>query len=131
MPLLWNFDVRIDDFFARSRIRFSRMPQYLLAPLAALALLMAFEGTSAAKTQAELVPGAAEMQSSPAPAEAAKASTTTFAADRDLANSVFAARIRICHISRHPRDGVPAEEHACPLFIADAAPAIAGAVRID
>jgi len=33
-------------------------------------------------------------------------------------------RIRICHISRHPRDGVPAEEHACPLLIADATQAV-------
>ena len=29
------------------------------------------------------------------------------------------AGIRLCHISHHPRDGVRAEIHACPLLIAD------------
>lgn len=27
--------------------------------------------------------------------------------------------IRLCHISHHPRDGIRAEVHACPLLIAD------------
>ena len=29
------------------------------------------------------------------------------------------ARARVCHISRHPRDGLRASEHACPLLFAD------------
>jgi hypothetical protein len=36
-----------------------------------------------------------------------------------VAAPTVAARIRVCHISRHPRDGVPASEHACPLIVAD------------
>jgi hypothetical protein len=30
-----------------------------------------------------------------------------------------ASRMPICHISRHPRDGIRAELHACPLVVAD------------
>jgi hypothetical protein len=30
------------------------------------------------------------------------------------------ARINLCHISHHPRDGLRPEQHACPLFIANA-----------
>jgi hypothetical protein len=105
------------------------MRQYFIAPVAALALVLAFEGTSAAKTRAELLPATRDLSPVSAPVEAASAPATTVAADRDLANSALAARIRICHISRHPRDGVPAEEHACPLFIAEAAPA--AAARVD
>ena len=139
MPLLWDFDVRIDDFFARSRTTFSRMAQHFIAPLAALALILIFEGTSAAKTQAEMVPATQEAShaSSPAAAESAAPATKTFSVsstDRDLANSALAARIRICHISRHPRDGMPPEEHACPLFIAEAVvPTVAApvALRVD
>jgi hypothetical protein len=118
------------------------MPQYFLAPLAALAFVMAFEGTSAAKTQAGAVLAIQEVShftspaTSPTPAAPASAqtpATSTLAADRDFANSVIAAHVRICHISRHPRDGVPAEVHACPLLIAEASPAIAtpAAVRAD
>ncbi len=29
------------------------------------------------------------------------------------------AGLRLCHISRHPRDGVRSEIHACPLLVAD------------
>jgi hypothetical protein len=29
------------------------------------------------------------------------------------------AAIRFCHISRHPRDGIRAALHACPLLVAD------------
>jgi hypothetical protein len=39
--------------------------------------------------------------------------------DRDPAEAAFgSARIHLCHISHHPRDGLRPEEHACPLFIA-------------
>jgi hypothetical protein len=31
----------------------------------------------------------------------------------------LATRIPVCHISRHPRDGIRAELHACPLVLAD------------
>lgn len=30
-----------------------------------------------------------------------------------------ASQIRMCHISRHPRDGIRASAHACPLLMAD------------
>jgi hypothetical protein len=32
--------------------------------------------------------------------------------------SVTLRRISLCHISRHPRDGLRPDQHACPLFIA-------------
>jgi len=31
------------------------------------------------------------------------------------------ARMPVCHISRHPLDGLRVSEHACPLLVADAA----------
>lgn len=103
------------------------MPQYLSAPLLALALVLAFEGAAAAKTQAAELATSHEAIASAAsqsPPAATATATATFAADRDFANSALAAHIRICHISRHPRDGVPAEEHACPLLVADATQAV-------
>jgi hypothetical protein len=109
------------------------MQQYFSAPLAALALILAFEGTSAAKTRGDMAPMTEDAShASSAPESMSTAMTKTSSADRDLANSALAARIRVCHISRHPRDGMPPEEHACPLFIAEAAPAAAPAtVRVD
>jgi hypothetical protein len=44
-------------------------------------------------------------------------------ADHDrVEGAVVMARIDLCHISHHPRDGLRPEQHACPLFIADARP---------
>jgi hypothetical protein len=107
------------------------MPQYLSAPLLALALVLVFEGAAAAKTQAAEHATIREQSASAAQTASQDAAPATVAArlasDRDLvvlANSALAMRIRICHISRHPRDGVPAEEHACPLLIADATQAV-------
>jgi hypothetical protein len=39
----------------------------------------------------------------------------------DALGDVTQARLsptRVCHISRHPRDGIPASIHACPLVFA-------------
>jgi len=104
------------------------MPQYLSAPLLALALVLAFEGAAAAKTQAAEHATIREQSASAPQAVSQDAAPATAAAplasDHDFANGPLATRIRICHISRHPRDGVPAEEHACPLLIADATQAV-------
>jgi hypothetical protein len=35
------------------------------------------------------------------------------------------ARIYLCHISHHPRDGLRRDQHACPLFIAVGQPSAA------
>jgi hypothetical protein len=109
------------------------MRQYFIAPVAALAMMLSLEGSSAAKTRADLI--------SAATSGASDASTTTSAVAADAAlevtpassqsneksdvtNPLFAARIRVCHISRHPRDGMPSEEHACPLLVAQATDAV-------
>jgi hypothetical protein len=34
------------------------------------------------------------------------------------------AGLRLCHISHHPRDGVRADLHACPLLVAEAETAV-------
>jgi hypothetical protein len=39
------------------------------------------------------------------------------------ASAVGLAPVPLCHISRHPRDGLSPEQHACPLFLARAQPA--------
>lgn len=70
----------------------------------AAALLVSLEGVSYARTTAQPLRAATEAQ---------RASQVTIVDEL--------ARVRVCHISRHPRDGVPATEHACPLVIADAA----------
>jgi len=116
------------------------MQQHRFAPLAALALLIACEGTSAAKTQAPSLQSHHDASAAAASANTSVSSTSgvetskpeaaTFAANRVLVNSELAARIRICHISHHPLDGVPAEEHACPLFIAEVSVAPVGN-RVD
>jgi hypothetical protein len=107
------------------------MPQYFSAPLLALSLVLAVEGVAAAKTPAAELATSHEASASASqvtsPSAAPVTAAATSASDREFANFVngpLAARIRICHISRHPRDGMPAEEHACPLFIADATQAV-------
>jgi hypothetical protein len=92
-------------------------------------LVLAFEGAAAAKTHATELATSHEDSASASqgvsPNAAPATGTAPFAVDdRDFANSALATHIRICHISRHPRDGVPAEEHACPLLIADATQAV-------
>jgi hypothetical protein len=102
-----------------------------------IASLVSFEGLSFAQTTA-LSPWT--VQSSVAPPESSKA---TFAlGDAILLDSIKAsartdsvidaddsfvlpaegavAGIRLCHISHHPRDGMRAALHACPLVVADA-----------
>jgi hypothetical protein len=91
--------------------------------LVAVTCLVSAEGLSYARTTAQPLRAQTE------------APTAQSANVHDIAATVHPtigdefARIRICHISRHPRDGMPAEEHACPLVIAYVADALSGAVR--
>jgi hypothetical protein len=78
--------------------------------LVAVALLVSWEGISHARTTGQPLRTATE---------AARVAQPTIVDEL--------ARIRVCHISRHPRDGVPATEHACPLVIADATEVVAPA----
>jgi|HubBroStandDraft_6_1064221.scaffolds.fasta_scaffold670370_2 hypothetical protein len=89
----------------------------------AVAFLVSAEGVSFARTTAQPMRAQTE------------APTARSANVHDVAATVHPtigdefARIRICHISRHPRDGVPAEEHACPLVIAYVADGLSSAAR--
>jgi hypothetical protein len=89
----------------------------------AVAFLVSAEGVSFARTTAQPLRAQTE------------APTARSANVHDVAAAVHPtigyefARIRICHISRHPRDGVPAEEHACPLVIAYVADGLSSAAR--
>jgi len=94
---------------------------YVVAPFAALALLLAMEGVSAAKTQGALI-AAGEQAAADSSATAASVVSALPLPDPGVVSRAAVARVRICHISRHPRDGMPASEHACPLFIAEASP---------
>jgi|SRR5579863_1490563 hypothetical protein len=83
----------------------------------AAALLMSLEGVSHARTTREPIRTVTE---------APRVSPVTIVDEL--------ARVRVCHISRHPRDGVPATGHACPLVIADAAEVVvpvSSATRAD
>lgn len=97
---------------------------YTVLPLAAFALILAFEGVSVAKTQESPLAAqrATETSTSADPADVA-------AHEDGLVKT--AAHARVCHISRHPRDGMPASEHACPLFVADTSTPSAGAARAN
>jgi hypothetical protein len=85
------------------------------------ALLASWEGVSQARTTAEPLRGTI--------GASAGALSDAAADQRNLADRSVAfdelVRVRICHISRHPRDGIPAAEHACPLVIADASGVVA------
>jgi hypothetical protein len=87
-----------------SRIATLRTPCKLFVAVAFLASAASFEGVSNARTTAQPL----------------RVQTETPAAAVHSSTGDVATRIRICHISKHPRDGMPAEEHACPLVIAEA-----------
>jgi len=97
---------------------------HLMPSVALLALLLSFEGTSYARTTAQPLLVAHEApaaQGTKSSGELPDASVAIRPIETEI------ARIRICHISRHPRDGMPAAEHACPLVVADAAEVLAPA----
>jgi hypothetical protein len=99
-----------------SRFISLRTPGHLLG---AVAMLLSFEGVSYARTTAQPLRAVTEA----AAAGDSKAADIASAKDESVIHSTSGdefARIRICHISKHPRDGVPATEHACPLIIAEA-----------
>ena len=98
---------------------------YTLSSLAALGLILAFEGVSVAKTQES--PLAAQRGTETSTSES---SVEVGSRDSELTKAL-AARVRVCHISRHPRDGMPASEHACPLFVAEVSAPSAPAARAD
>jgi hypothetical protein len=96
----------------------------------ALASALALEGTCYARTTAssvhERLDQSQSRDDSGSPVEtvvdAAPARPALFS-DRDRADgAVSFTRIALCHISHHPRDGLPPDLHACPLFIAIARP---------
>jgi hypothetical protein len=90
-----------------------RTPGHLFV---AVALLVSFEGVSYARTTSQSLRTTLETS---AAASAGSARTTEVSVVHTTSEDGV-ARIRICHISKHPRDGVPATEHACPLIIAEA-----------
>jgi len=88
--------------------------------LVAVALLVSFEGVSYARTSAQPLRATIETAAVDGKSSGVVNSDEAPAVVRPtIVNEL--ARIRICHISRHPRDGAPATEHACPLVVADAA----------
>jgi hypothetical protein len=96
-----------------SRTATLRTPCKLFVAVVFLASAASLEGVSSARTTAQPLRAQSE---------------TPAAAVHSTVGDV-ATRIRICHISKHPRDGMPAEEHACPLVIADATEVQASAPR--
>ncbi|HXW33734.1 MAG TPA: hypothetical protein VEJ87_04085 [Acidimicrobiales bacterium] len=87
--------------------------------LSVAALLVSFEGVSQARTTAEPLAGR-EAPAAESPRAPGNVPDAAQMAARPTRVETGIARIRICHISRHPRDGVPATEHACPLVVAEA-----------
>lgn len=97
----------------------------------AFASVLALEGTCYARNTAPSVhewlaqshddngyPVEADVDSAPA--------RPALFSDRDRDDGAVAfTRIFLCHISNHPRDGLPPDQHACPLFIALAPPSSA------
>jgi hypothetical protein len=90
-----------------------RTPGHLFV---AVALLVSFEGVSYARTTSQPLRTTSETSA----AVSAGSAGTKEASVIHAPSEDGVARIRICHISKHPRDGVPATEHACPLIIAEA-----------
>jgi hypothetical protein len=99
-----------------SRFISLRIPGHLLV---AVAMLISFEGVSYARTTAQPLRAVTEASAAADGKAAGTASAKDGSAIHSASGDEF-ARIRICHISKHPRDGVPATEHACPLIIAEA-----------
>jgi hypothetical protein len=97
--------------------------RYTVAWGVALVAVFAVEGTAAARTA---LPGHATAQRAEDEVtveivrESALERIAVFAEVDRAGRSGGHARIDLCHISRHPRDGLPPEQHACPLFIAAA-----------
>jgi hypothetical protein len=90
--------------------------RYTVAWGLALVSVFAFEGVSSARTTT--LPGLHDS----APASPAVLAEVSHPGGFD-----GLARIYLCHISHHPRDGLRPEQHACPLFIAAGSdPAILG-----
>jgi hypothetical protein len=100
-----------------SRFTSLRTPGQLLV---AVAVLVSWEGLSYARTTTQ--PLRATIEANATEAKSA-GSNPDAVVQPTIADPV--ARARVCHISRHPRDGVPATEHACPLVVADATDAVA------
>ncbi len=98
----------------------------------AVASLLALEGVSFARTPATPVVAPASASTVDATiqlpvganAPSTRATQNEFSSESPALQSAN-TRIRVCHISRHPRDGMRSEEHACPLFIAEAEAAAA------
>jgi hypothetical protein len=124
-------------------IRFLHAPHYIIGMRyrttlgVAVASLLALEGVSFARTPATPVVAQASASTVDATTQArgeanpaARDTQNEFTSESPVLQSAN-ARIRVCHISRHPRDGMRSEEHACPLFIADAQPAAAPSITVS
>jgi hypothetical protein len=83
------------------------LPTSVLAAALVATFLVSIEGVSEARLTA------------PSLSTAASAGVRESSAERRSLPEL--AHERICHISRHPRDGMPASEHACPLVVASGA----------
>jgi hypothetical protein len=90
----------------------------------AFASSLAFEGTAYARTTESSV-GALVEESADELASAIESvldsapASLRSSADRERADGTGdLARIALCHISHHPRDGLRPDQHACPLYIA-------------
>lgn len=73
-----------------------------------------FEGVSFARTRWATIAEYAQAED-----VVAVDSAHTSATNVEVPVERLATRIPVCHISRHPRDGIRAELHACPLVLAD------------
>jgi hypothetical protein len=107
--------------------------RYTVAWGLALVSVLAFEGISSARTTT--LPGPAGVQGAEDERPYAVAMLHDSAPARPAVLAEVSrpggfddlARIYLCHISHHPRDGLRPEQHACPLFIAATSkPAILG-----
>jgi hypothetical protein len=107
--------------------------RYAVTWALAFVAIFAVEGTSSARTTARPGRAAGQMFEHDGGVmvelayESAPARPAMFA-EMDRSGGIGRlARIYLCHISHHPRDGLRPEQHACPLFIAAAGkPAILG-----
>jgi hypothetical protein len=77
--------------------------------------VVAREGVALARTAEWAAGGSRPGAFEPAPAGAARGQDRGGPPDPAASS---ASQAPLCHISHHPRDGMPTEQHACPLLVA-------------